>query len=361
MGGARERATALAKTASEVRACTLCRLHKSRTQAVPGEGPIDARVFLIGEAPGRAEDAVGRPFVGSAGRVLDRALRAARLSRKDLFITNVVKCRPPANRAPKADEIEACRPYLLSQMEAVRPKVLVTLGATALQGLLGPAARLSKARGGDLAFDGIPLRSTYHPAAVLYNARTEAALRADLRKVARLVRRKGSRIRSAPTRDGMPVRPQRSAGAAVMKAAGRVLLLRKADEAIWCLPKGRVEPGETSQQAAVREVREETGLRVKLLRPLTEIRYAFYWPPDGVNVDKTVTYFLATPVGGRVEPEPGFDEGRWVSRIEAMKLLHWPNDREVVSRAFRAIRSRGVSGRKSGSSRGTRRSARRPR
>src|SRR5439155_1284485 len=238
-------AMVLVEVAAKVRECTLCRLHRNRTRAVPGEGAVDADLFLIGEAPGRQEDAAGRPFVGSAGKVLNRALTAARISRKDVFITNLVKCRPPANRAPKADELEACRPYLQSQIEAVRPGVLVTLGSTALRSLQGPAAHLSEARGRDLAFDGIPVRATYHP-------------------------------------------------------------------------------------AAVREVHEETGLQVKLLLPLMEVRYAFYWPPDGVNVDKTVAYFLAAPIGGRVRPEPGFDEGLWVSRSEAMRLLHWPNDRDVV-------------------------------
>src|SRR5205807_827573 len=95
------------------------------------------------------------------------------------------------------------------------------------------------------------------------------------------------------------------AGAVVMNREGRALLLRKAGEAVWVLPKGTLEPGETDEEAAVREVHEETGLRVKLLRPLTEVRYAFYWPPDGVNVDKTVAYFLAAPIGGRVRPGLG--------------------------------------------------------
>jgi len=361
VGGARERAIILEDIASKVRGCTLCRLHQSRTCAVPGEGPIDAHVFLIGEAPGRQEDAAGQPFVGSAGKVLNKALAAARLSREDVFITNVVKCRPPANRAPTADEIEACRPYLRSQIEAVRPRVLVSLGSTALRGLLGPTPRLSEARGKDLAFDGTPVQATYHPAAVLYNRRLESALRTDLKKVARRVPTKPPRIRSAPPRAGRPVRPGRSAGAAVMNAEGRILLLRKSGEQIWCLPKGTLEPGETTEETAVREVHEETGLHVKLLGPLTEVRYAFYWPPDGVNVDKTVTYFLATPIGGRVKPEPGFDEGRWVTRTEAMKLLHWPNDREVVTRAFDATRSLGPSGGSRGSSPGAKRSARRSR
>src|SRR5437773_5237175 len=147
MSPARERAIVLEEVAAKVRECTLCRLHRNRTRAVAGEGPVETEMFLIGEAPGGKEDAAGRPFVGSAGKVLNRALTSARISRKDVFITNVVKCRPPANRAPKADELEACRPYLRSQIEAVRPRVLVTLGSTALRSLQGPGAGLSEARG----------------------------------------------------------------------------------------------------------------------------------------------------------------------------------------------------------------------
>src|SRR5438309_9703999 len=171
MSPARERAVVLEEVAAKVRECTRCRLHRNRSRAVPGEGPVDADRFLSGEAPGRQEDAAGRPFVGSAGKMLNRALASARISRKDVFIKNLVKCRPPANRAPKADELEACRPYLQSQIEAVRPGVLVTLGSTALRICQGPAAHLSEARRRYLAFDGIRGRATYHPAAVLYNRR----------------------------------------------------------------------------------------------------------------------------------------------------------------------------------------------
>jgi uracil-DNA glycosylase len=334
-----ERAELLEKTASEVRACTLCRLHEGRTWAVPGTGPLDAAVFLIGEAPGREEDARGEPFVGSAGKVLDKALAAARLPRRSAFITNVVKCRPPANRGPRADEIEACRPYLMTQIAAVRPKILVTLGSTALKALLGNGVELKDARGKTLAFGDIPLLPTYHPAAILYNRRLEPTLRSDLRKAAKLGAAKRARIKSGPPRKGKPTKPTASSGAAVVGPGGRILLLRRADEDIWCLPKGTVEPGESLEQTAVREVREETGLRVRLLRPIHEVRYSFFWPPGGVNYDKTVTYFLAEPVGGRLEPESGFDEVRWVSREEAMRLLHWKNDKEVVDRAFQAART----------------------
>src|SRR5207247_9543081 len=110
------RAALLEQTAAAVRPCTLCRLHADRTHAVPGEGRLDADVFLIGEAPGREEDLAGSPFVGSAGKILDKALTAARLPRGSVFITNVVKCRPPANRGPRSDEVDSCRPYLMTQL-----------------------------------------------------------------------------------------------------------------------------------------------------------------------------------------------------------------------------------------------------
>lgn len=355
-----ERAKALEQIASAVRMCTQCRLHRERTKAVPGEGPINADVFLIGEAPGREEDASGRPFVGSAGKVLEAALAVAGLPRKAVFITNVVKCRPPKNRAPRADEIAACRPFLLGQIEAVRPKVLVTLGSTALRALLGSDIDLRHARGGELGFGAIPVLPTYHPAAILYNRHLERSLRNDLRKAARLVGRRPTRIRSGKPREGRPTRLLRSSGAVAMKPDRRVLLLRKRDEQVWCLPKGTMEPGETAEETALREVREETGLRVKLLRPLKEVRYAYYWPPHRLNYDKRVAYFLAEPIGGRLRAEAEFDTARWVSRPEAMELLSWQNDKDVVARAYGVIRSAKPSGRTRGPSRGARRSTRRP-
>jgi len=353
------RAKALDRIAAAVRPCAACRLHIGRMLAVPGEGPVGARVLLIGEAPGRSEDASGRPFVGSAGRVLDAALAAVRVPRKEVFITNVVKCRPPENRRPRADEAKACRPYLLGEIAAVRPKVIVTLGATALRLLLGPEPDIRGARGTVFAFGPTPVLVTYHPAAILYNRRLETAFRRDLRKAARLALRPRSRIRSAPPRHRRPTRAIRSSGAVVMNPRGQVLLLRKADEAIWCLPKGTMEAGETAMDTALREVREETGLRVKLLRPLTEIRYAYYWPPHRVNYDKRVSYFLAVPTGGRLVPEEEFDRARWVSPLEAMELLRWKNDRDVVARAFESPPSVRPTGRTRGPSRAATRSTHR--
>ncbi|MGQ0797128.1 MAG: uracil-DNA glycosylase family protein [Methanobacteriota archaeon] len=332
------RREALDRLAAEIRACTRCRLHAERTVAVPGEGPLDAGVVVVGEAPGRQEDAAGRPFVGSAGKVLDAALSSAGLARDDAFVTNVVKCRPPTNRRPRSDEVEACRPYLLAQIELVRPKVLVTLGATGLAALLGSGVEVKDARARTNHALGLPLVATYHPAAVLYSRRLERDLAKDLRKVARHVRPAKPRVRSEPPRPGVGFETSVSSGGVIANAEGRILLLKRSDEEIWCLPKGTVESGETLEAAARREILEETGLRVKLLRPLVTIHYRYFWPPKATNVDKTVAYFLAEPIGGRVSLESGFDDGRWVTHAQALRLLHWKNDKDVVTRAFEILR-----------------------
>ncbi len=329
-----DRSKSLEETAARIRVCTRCRLHEGRTHAVPGEGPLDASVLLLGEAPGREEDASGHPFVGSAGKILDAALDAARVPRESVYVTNMVKCRPPGNRAPRAEEIEACRPYLLAQINVVRPKVLVTLGSTSLKGLLGPGLELKEMRRKALRFEGLPVAATYHPAAVLYNRKLERDLRNDLKRTAKMLRPLPVRIRSGPPREGEPLRPTASSGGVIADAGGRVLLLKRADENIWCLPKGTRERGETLEMTALREIREETGLVVKLLRPLHTIRYSYFWPPEAVNYDKSVAYFLAEPVGGRLKLEGGFDEARWVARAEALRLLHWKNDRDVIAEAF---------------------------
>ncbi len=335
-----DRVAVVESVAARVRDCTFCRLHATRTRAVPGEGPAEAAVLLLGEAPGRDEDAAGRPFVGSAGRILDAALKAAGLPRDRVFITNVVKCRPPANRAPRPDEMEACRPYLVEQIAAVRPKVIVTLGSTSLKALLGKGLDLREARAKPQDFSGRTVVVTYHPAAVLYNRKLEKELRADLRKVARMIEEPRLLIRSGPPRKNRPAKAVSSSGGAIVDASGRILLLRRADEDTWCLPKGTQEAGETLEMTALREIREETGLRVRLLRPIHTVRYAYFWPPENVNYEKSVTYFLAEPVGGRLTPESGFDEARWLSASDALALLHWKNDRDVVAKTFNALAGR---------------------
>ena len=167
--------------AARIRRCTWCRLHRGRLHAVPGEGPSRAQIVLVGEAPGAEEDRQGLPFRGAAGKVLDEALARAGIPRSRVFVTNAVKCRPPGNRKPKGEEVAACRPYLLAQLGAIRPRVIVALGQTAVRDLLGPVP-LARVRGRWRSFGGVPVLATYHPAAVLYNRRLLAKLATDLRK-----------------------------------------------------------------------------------------------------------------------------------------------------------------------------------
>ena len=141
-----ERKQALDEIAAEVAACTLCPLHKQRTRAVPGEGHPDTEVVFVGEGPGYNEDREGRPFVGQAGGLLNELLKQIGWRREEVFITNVVKCRPPGNRDPEPSEIAACAPYLKRQLEVLDPAVVVTLGRHSLQTFM-PGARISAAHG----------------------------------------------------------------------------------------------------------------------------------------------------------------------------------------------------------------------
>ncbi|ABK15252.1 MAG: uracil-DNA glycosylase [Methanothrix sp.] len=155
----------LRELACEIVRCERCGLSKTRRNAVPGEGPEDARIMMIGEAPGAAEDLAGRPFVGRAGAILNRALNLAGLDRDEIFITNIVKCRPPGNRQPSADEIRACMPYLRKQIEMVRPSAICLLGNVPARAILGVQG-VTALRG--RVFDDLYL-ITFHPAAVLRN------------------------------------------------------------------------------------------------------------------------------------------------------------------------------------------------
>jgi uracil-DNA glycosylase len=155
--------------AQRIRTTHCCALCPNRTNAVPGEGNPQARMVLVGEGPGATEDATGRPFVGQAGALLDSILEAIDVPRNSVYITNIVKCRPPQNRKPLPDEIAACIPYLHRQLELIRPKVIVALGGTAGEALLGVRKSLGELRGKVHTYNGIPLIVTYHPAALLRN------------------------------------------------------------------------------------------------------------------------------------------------------------------------------------------------
>ena len=162
-------ATDLAQLAELIKRCTRCDLYKTATNAVPGEGNSHAGFMCIGEAPGAQEDATGRPFFGQAGQLLTKILQAVNLSREDVFILNVLKHRPPGNRNPLPEEVSACRPYLVRQVELVAPKVILALGTFAAQSLLETKLSIGKLRGSVHRYHGIPVIVTYHPAALLRN------------------------------------------------------------------------------------------------------------------------------------------------------------------------------------------------
>ena len=163
------RLSSLKAIENAVAKCTRCRLYKTATNPVPGEGNPKAELVCVGEAPGANEDATGRPFVGQAGQLLTKILAAIDLTREDVFICNVLKHRPPGNRNPLPDEVAACSPYLVRQLELIKPKVIIAFGSFAAQTLLDTKAPIGKLRGAVHQYHGIPLVVTYHPAALLRN------------------------------------------------------------------------------------------------------------------------------------------------------------------------------------------------
>lgn len=168
----------------EIKSCTRCRLHLNRINAVPGEGSLKARVMFIGEAPGADEDRLGRPFVGKAGQLLEKALNALDFYRdKNYYISNICKCRPENNRTPEYDEAEACLPYLRNQVAIVRPKIIVCMGATSAKHIIDKQARITSIRGKWIERKGYYIMATFHPAALLRDESKKRLFWEDLRKV----------------------------------------------------------------------------------------------------------------------------------------------------------------------------------
>ena len=172
---------------ARIAACTVCDLHAGRTRTVPGDGDPQAEILFIGEAPGFYEDQQGRPFVGQAGRLLDKLLLEIGRTRADVFVANTLKCRPPNNRDPLPAEIQACRPFLREQIALIRPKVIVTLGRFAMNYFL-PQATISRAHGRThRAEDGTLIYPLYHPAAALRQGALLAVLREDFQRIPEIV------------------------------------------------------------------------------------------------------------------------------------------------------------------------------
>ena len=168
-----------------VLACTKCGLCSTRTQVVFGVGPLDAPLLFVGEAPGGDEDLQGEPFVGRAGQLLTKTLKKVGVERNRVYIANILKCRPPENRTPQFDEMAACMPYLLKQIQAIRPKVLCALGNIAAQTLLNTKTGITRLRGKYVEAHGVQILPTFHPAYVLRNMGELATFETDLRKACR--------------------------------------------------------------------------------------------------------------------------------------------------------------------------------
>jgi uracil-DNA glycosylase family 4 len=178
----------LERIASEVIGCPLCKLSRTRKNAVPGQGQVSAKIMFIGEAPGKNEDLKGKPFVGAAGRILDQAMEKAGIDRSMVFITNVVKCRPPSNRIPDEDERIACRPYLQRQISLISPKIICILGNTAYSSILGGKS-ITASRGKIVKKDGQRYFLTVHPAAAIYNRGLRSVFEKDLFKLSDEIKR----------------------------------------------------------------------------------------------------------------------------------------------------------------------------
>jgi DNA polymerase len=173
----------LERILSDLGDCRRCRLCEGRSNIVFGDGSAKAQLVFVGEGPGHDEDVQGLPFVGRAGKLLNQMIEAMGLRRTDVYICNVVKCRPPGNRAPEKDEMATCSPFLLRQLEVISPKVIVCLGAVASKALLQTEKGISQFRGQWLDFRGIPLMATYHPAYLLRNPHAKSDVWKDLQKV----------------------------------------------------------------------------------------------------------------------------------------------------------------------------------
>ncbi|MPZ48388.1 MAG: uracil-DNA glycosylase [Dehalococcoidia bacterium] len=177
-----ERRRALSELNAQIHACHACELSRTRTRAVPGEGPIDAEIMLIGEAPGYYEDQQGRPFVGAAGQFLEQLLASIGLKRADVFIANVIKSRPPNNRDPLPEEIVACAPWLVQQIGIVRPKVIVTLGRYSMARYM-PGTAISRVHGQGRKVNDAWVVPMYHPAAALHQGSLRKTIEDDFKKI----------------------------------------------------------------------------------------------------------------------------------------------------------------------------------
>jgi len=178
-----EKRSEITSVLNELSDCKRCKLSRNRTKLVFGEGNLDARLVFVGEAPGRDEDLSGLPFVGRAGKLLTKIIEAMNMTREDVYIMNIVKCRPPENRNPEEDEIRTCEPFMLKQLSIIKPEIICTLGTFSSQTLLKTSVPISKLRGHFHDYHGIKLMPTYHPAFLLRNASKKKEVWEDMQAI----------------------------------------------------------------------------------------------------------------------------------------------------------------------------------
>lgn len=183
-----ERKAIFSEIEREILNCRACQLWRSRKNPVPGEGNLYATLMFVGEGPGEQEDLKGRPFVGAAGKLLDQLIETLSLQRKDVFITNIVKCRPPGNRDPLPEEVSSCGPFLIGQIGLICPQIICTLGRHAFHALVDPDKTISRVHGEWTIKDGIIFFPTFHPAAALYHDSIREQLMEDFKKLKTLLK-----------------------------------------------------------------------------------------------------------------------------------------------------------------------------
>ncbi|MEJ2079038.1 MAG: uracil-DNA glycosylase [Acidobacteriota bacterium] len=186
-------AVSLADIREELGECTRCKLHSGRIQIVFGTGDPNADLMFVGEAPGADEDRQGEPFVGKAGQLLTKIIAAIGLSRDQVYIANILKCRPPNNRDPQPDEVASCEPFLFKQIDSIQPMMIVALGKYAAQTLLRSTVPISRLRGRFFSYHGVPLMPTFHPAYLLHNPGGKREVWEDMQKVRDTLKERGSR------------------------------------------------------------------------------------------------------------------------------------------------------------------------
>ena len=188
---------------ARIRTCPLCDLSKSRTNAVPGEGPENAQIMFIGEAPGFHEDREGRPFVGASGKYLDELLGVIGMKREDVYICNVIKCRPPQNRDPQPNEMDTCRPYLEKQIELIKPKVIITISRFAMARWFFDK-KISEIHGKPKRFGDLVVLPMYHPAAALHQPSLKRVLEEDFKRIPQILKEMANLQEEAPQKKEEP-------------------------------------------------------------------------------------------------------------------------------------------------------------